>query len=466
MGSRSLTDVPEEDSASLASPTASLASFTPVVPNSVYQNPAASSSASTFGGGSNRPSSSSSSSTVRKPASLRTLGQPSSSSSSSATGSVKRSTSMSSTSSARAPPAQTRSNAPPGPSLPRIRTIPRLPHDKDAEPAPSTMMYWSRAPVWGHLPMRTMRAHSLTLVDSAVWVIGGNEDREMAKDVYCFDTETMQWTRPETTGDIPPPCRAHSATIVDRKIVVIGGGLAGQYFDSIFILDTMTRRWTRPTMAPGSAKPTARRAHSAVLYQGKIWVFGGGSGMRALNDLWCLDVSGLASGKPLKWQLMETTGRTPRGRGYHTATLVGNVMVVIGGSDGKDSFKDVSCLDLDRLTWTTMLAEEQHRRLAHSSTQVGSYLFIWGGHDATHGSEYRNDLLLFNLVSLQYETRSVFGTLPSKRGHHSTVLADSRLFLFGGYNGTTAFDDVHVLDLAACAYLPQVRSFAFGDGAD
>jgi len=68
------------------------------------------------------------------------------------------------------------------------------------------------------------------------------------------------------------------------------------------------------------------------------------------------------------------------------------------------------------------------------------------------------------LVSLQYEPRPrlVLGKPPSPRGYHEAVLADSRLFLFGGFNGYTAFDDVSILDLAAGAYLPQVTSFTMG----
>jgi hypothetical protein len=103
---------------------------------------------------------------------------------------------------------------------------------------------------------------------------------------------------------------------------------------------------------------------------------------------------------------------------------------------------------------------------------VGSYLFIIGGHD---GQRYRHDLLLFNLgesvllprlrrsnpalVSLAFEPRGTLGKAPSARGYHVTLLADSRLFLFGGFNGTTPFDEVHLLDLAAAAYLPQVTHF-------
>ena len=67
-------------------------------------------------------------------------------------------------------------------------------------------------------------------------------------------------------------------------------------------------------------------------------------------------------------------------------------------------------------------------------------------------------------MSLQYEARPrlVLGRQPSPRGYHEAILADSRLFVFGGFNGFTPFDDVHILDLAAGAYLPQVTTFTMG----
>ena len=71
-----------------------------------------------------------------------------------------------------APTGSVPTGAPPGtPSDPprerraKVRTIPHLPHGP-AEPAPPTLMYWSRAPVYGHLPSRSMRAHTVTLVEN------------------------------------------------------------------------------------------------------------------------------------------------------------------------------------------------------------------------------------------------------------------------------------------------------------
>lgn len=52
-----------------------------------------------------------------------------------------------------------------------------------------------------------------------------------------------------------------------------------------------------------------------------------------------------------------------------------------------------------------------------------------------------------------------FGKPPTPRGYHVALLADSRLFVFGGFNGHVVYDDVYILDLAAAAYLPQVTSF-------
>ena len=158
----------------------------------------------------------------------------------------------------------------------------------------------------------------------------------------------MQWTHPDTVGDLPPPCRAHTATLYDRKLLVFGGGLGSVYYDAVYVLDTTTRRWIRPNIQSGK-RPACRRAHSAVYYKGKVWVFGGGNGLSALNDVWTLDVSGgagLVGAKPMRWTEIETTGKRPGVRGYHTANLISNIMVVIGGSDGKECYTDVWCLNL------------------------------------------------------------------------------------------------------------------------
>jgi Rab9 effector protein with kelch motifs len=174
---RNLTDVPEEDPKSQMSLSSPYSTTTPT---------ASSSNVSV-----NVPHR-----TARKPPSVRTLGRSSNDQLPSASGSVKRVSSNSSSSSTvvangaktKTPRNVTSHSQIPSTPVQKYQANPELPHDKDAKPVPSTVMYWSRAPVWGTVPMRTMRAHSVTLVDTTAWIFGGCDDKDGSKDIYCFDT--------------------------------------------------------------------------------------------------------------------------------------------------------------------------------------------------------------------------------------------------------------------------------------
>ena len=81
----------------------------------------------------------------------------------------------------------------------------------------------------------------------------------------------MQWSHPETVGDIPPPCRAHSATQVNCRIFVFGGGEGPMYFNHLYALDTVMQRWTKISHPPNVPQPISRHAHTVWYYQGKVW---------------------------------------------------------------------------------------------------------------------------------------------------------------------------------------------------
>ncbi|CAE7146201.1 unnamed protein product [Rhizoctonia solani] len=318
-----------------------------------------------------------------------------------------------------------------------------------------TLMHWSRAPVSGMLPTRHLRAHSMTLVGNTIWIFGGTDESDSRDDVYTLDTETFVWGKPKPTGDQPPPSRAHTATLVqNRYIFIVGGGQDFVYYDTVHIFDTLTHKWTKPDIQ--GERPISRRAHTACLYNGRLIIFGGGNGNIALNDVWAMDVT--VPFDKLRWEQIKPqgSGPLPSPRGYHTSNLVGNVMVIIGGSDGRDCYDDIWVMDLDTALWKEVCAEQKYSCMFHSSTQVGSYLFILGGHS---NQSFVSNLVFFNLITLQFETRQSAGRTFPARGYHSAVLADSRLIVTGGFDGETVFEDVSVLDLAALAYLPQVTRF-------
>lgn len=331
-------------------------------------------------------------------------------------------------------------------------TLPRLPH-ASVSPAPPPSMYWSKTPVHGSVPKRCFRAHTASLCDDTMWLFGGCDSKGCFGSIWCFDVETMCWSKPRVNGDVPSPRRAHSATMVDKRLFVFAGGDGPHYFRDLYVFDTVSLRWSKPEVL-GNAVPTARRAHSANYWNGHIIIFGGGNGVGALNDVWLLDVRDPSR---LEWKELSCDGKIPIGRGYHTGNVVDDKLIVIGGSDGHMSFNDIHVLRLDTRTWYQVKTDEVHNRLGHTSTQVGSYLFVFGGHDS---KGYSNEILTLNLVNLQWEPRRVCGQRPAGRGYHQAWLKDSRLFVHGGFDGKDVFDDLYLLDLAACSYLPQITQFS------
>ncbi|KAJ6256521.1 hypothetical protein Dda_8383 [Drechslerella dactyloides] len=361
------------------------------------------------------------------------------------------------------------------------------------EPAPASGMYWYKAFSHG-LPSVAVRAHTCTLIGSSIYVFGGCNSKTCFNDLYVFDADSMYWSKPEVSGDIPPPLRAMTTTAVNKKLVIFGGGDGPTYYNDVYVLDTVTHRYTKPKIS--GPIPSKRRAHTACLYKNGLYVFGGGDGVRALNDVWRLDVSDLTK---MSWkQISSASGNTtiggqarsgkhanvsqtsllsgstatnnsgsnkssntivqlkPTARGYHTANMVQNKLIIFGGSDGVDCFKDVWVFDVDTSVWKCVDIKVSYPRLSHTATLIGSYLFVVGGHD---GLEYSNEVLLLNLVTMQWDKRKVYGLPPSGRGYHGAALHDSRLFIIGGFDGHSVFNETFILELAISSYYSQISHF-------
>ena len=106
----------------------------------------------------------------------------------------------------------------------------------------------------------------------------------------------MQWTHPDTVGDLPPPCRTQTATYIMTVNFVFLGVVGTQSTMMMFI----PRYYYAEMDIQSGDRPASRRAHSALYYKGKLW---GGNVLSAFNDVWTLDVSGRAGfdgAKPMR----------------------------------------------------------------------------------------------------------------------------------------------------------------------
>lgn len=261
---------------------------------------------------------------------------------------------------------------------------PQLPSQKNAKITPATAMYYTSIPFHTLKSQQSLRAHTGTLVGDRIWFIGGVNAKHCWREVAYYDTGSLEWNTVETGGEQLPPLRAHTTTLVGDKLYIFGGGDGPTYSNEVWMFDTGTYaicsrlmivsyRFSQPTLTtPKSAWPPPRRAHTTVLYRNFLVVFGGGNGQAALNDVWALDVS---DPDRLTWHEWQAKGTAPQKKGYHTANLVGDRMVVFGGSDGHASFADVHILNLRAcLCRPRLTGRDPHLDTDQHGTQIQSLI--------------------------------------------------------------------------------------------
>ncbi|KAI7906957.1 uncharacterized protein BX663DRAFT_465276 [Cokeromyces recurvatus] len=313
--------------------------------------------------------------------------------------------------------------------------------------APTPAMYWSRPEVYGIKPS-CVRAHASVVYGDKMYVYGGMNNNSVCSDkLYVLELDTFTWSIPKVFGTLPPPCRAHSLTVDPNngKIYLFGGGDGQIYYNHLYVLDIYTMTWSQ---LKTNKSLSDRRAHSTIIWNEGLYVFGGGNGTNALNDMYRFDL------KTEEWTEIKTINNTTA-RGYHSGTVVNDKLIIFGGNDGKRCLRDFHILDLESLVWEHM-EDIGIPSFAHSAICLGSFLFIIAGRNER---QYSNNLLMLNLVNMNWETKIIYGQAPSPRGYHTSVLHDSRIILFAGYDGSVFLNDIHILDLSSYSYLPQITNF-------
>lgn len=70
--------------------------------------------------------------------------------------------------------------------------------------------------------------------------------RQVCDILFCFNTKTQQWERPEVSGNLPGARDGHSACIVGHKMYIFGGfeEMMDQFSRDVHCLDLKTMQWS------------------------------------------------------------------------------------------------------------------------------------------------------------------------------------------------------------------------------
>ncbi|KAK9791169.1 hypothetical protein WJX73_004753 [Symbiochloris irregularis] len=323
---------------------------------------------------------------------------------------------------------------------------------------------------WG-ATMTRVTAHQALLY-------GGSDPEGPLADSWMLDMAQGSLTLLQNSEKAKAWHSAQYLTTESGRYVVVYGGEAipdteeGREGDSDVVPDTCMldisdtptdSMWVDvPMFDEHKQAPPERAGHSCTtLPDGRLLIFGGmDTGGKYHNDIWIMHPLRLTWHKLTK----AVRGAPPKARAYHTATLVGNRVVVLGGNNAKLhwALKEVYTLSIDTFTWKEHTSEVEgeapsprcgHSAVAHPD---GRHLLVFGGGNSEAGN-FTSTLSILDTHTWRWTAAQVQGAArPAGRLGQTMVLlsppgdAAPVVVMHGGRTwGDNLLDDTWMLQLPA-----------------
>ncbi|KAJ9595231.1 hypothetical protein L9F63_013468 [Diploptera punctata] len=306
-------------------------------------------------------------------------------------------------------------------------------------------MYWTV-----HLEGGPRRVnHAAVVVGDKIYSFGGyctgeNYRRRRPMDVHVLNTANFRWCAlplpkhyDPHISCVPYQRYGHTAVAYGDKIYIWGGRNDEAACNILFCFDTNTLQWSCPNVS--GMVPGARDGHSACIISGCMYVFGG---FEEEIDRFSQDVHVL-NFRTMHWSYVCTLGEPPSYRDFHSATALGDRMYIFGGRGDQNgpfhSQEEIYCSDimyLDTITgrWCrpATYGDIPIGRRSHSaSLQYRQHVVIISCYNGLYDEHY-NDLYRFSPVRNEWQLVKPLGKVPSKRRRQSCLVVGDKVFLFGG----------------------------------
>jgi len=281
-------------------------------------------------------------------------------------------------------------------------------------------------------------------------------------------TASGTWSLLSTGG---PEARSGHVLVYDPprdRLLLHGGWNGAEYLDDLWEYTLATDGpWTR--LEPIGEVPSARAFHASTYdpdFQ-RLWMHGGRNDA-ALGDVWRLDLRA----NPLTW-VHVGTDNPPAARYGHTMVYSSQHPrpSVFGGTDGVTTFNDLIELDTRRSppAWITpgnVTGTPPSPRSNHQAifTPAISRLFIFGGGNGTDALSDLWDLPYFMIPSPGWKSVESEGEIRGRSDHsmvHDRVR--DRLLVYGGKDGATTLNDVWAATLPATYPFLQPDRVSWGE---
>ncbi|XP_037778566.1 uncharacterized protein LOC119575159 [Penaeus monodon] len=128
------------------------------------------------------------------------------------------------------------------------------------------------------------RGHTALMAGDSMIIYGGYQDlRGSSSEIWSFNVVEETWSQISSRGEQPAGRHAHSAVLYDNQMWVYGGMTDLQERNDFWRFDTVGRTWTQIRSRPN---PGYLHSHVAAKLHSSMVIFGGERQGEVLNELW------------------------------------------------------------------------------------------------------------------------------------------------------------------------------------
>jgi N-acetylneuraminic acid mutarotase len=239
-----------------------------------------------------------------------------------------------------------------------------------------------------------------------------------------------------------------SSVVFQNKLYVYGGhttqgvlsNLISNVKSDLYCQDLNTKKWAQIQHSMGG-----KTEHKCVVHDGKLWFVGGYNGYDYTSELHAFDPETNTAA------LVETTGEVFSRRSALTALVYKDKLYTFGGWNGftRTWFNDVHVFSFETKTWRAVTAQGNPplKRTSHSAVIHGNKMYVFGGFS---GEEYLNDMHEFDLDTETWSELTPFckGDVPSPRSRFCAAVHGDCMYILGGWNKVGYFNDFYVFNFA------------------
>ncbi|CCJ28426.1 unnamed protein product [Pneumocystis jirovecii] len=304
---------------------------------------------------------------------------------------------------------------------------------------------WSRQKLSGPcLFPRYGHASNLTVSKTGdIFIFGGLVKEKVKHDLWVIDTVTMMTYQIQAPGDLFGGDTKTSKNNINDN--------------SLYLLNTTSKIWTKAVIY--GQKPSGRYGHTLNIIGTKIIIFGGQTETFFFNDLVSFNLDtcmfkkysndrnliSVVNTPSAKWEQITPITSLPPARTNHIMITYQEKLYLFGGTNGSQWFNDVWVFDYKNLSWKEVVCNGciPQPREGHSASLVDDIIYIFGGR-GLDGSDL-GDLIAFKITTSKWYIFQNMGPSPSPRSGHTLTSFGQKIIVLGGEGSLNKTEDLSII---------------------